>query len=66
VANLIDSEIVCSRPQTAVEGEVAILENQKVQLPTRYPTSMPAQGDRGGGHLIEIELRDVEYLFGKG
>jgi protein involved in polysaccharide export with SLBB domain len=68
VANLIDSETrLFATQQTAVEGEVAILENQKVQLHDEI-SNLDAQlkAIERRSDLIEIELRDVEYLFGKG
>src|SRR5262249_34989541 len=52
---------------TAIEGEVAILENQKSQLNdeiANLDAQLNAIERRSG--LIETELRDVEYLFGKG
>jgi protein involved in polysaccharide export with SLBB domain/K+/H+ antiporter YhaU regulatory subunit KhtT len=68
VANLIDSETrLFATQRTAVEGEVAILENQKVQLHDEI-SNLDAQlkAIERRGQLIETELNDVEYLFGKG
>jgi protein involved in polysaccharide export with SLBB domain len=68
VASLMDSETrLFSTRRTAVEGEVAILENQRVQLHdeiSNLDDQLKAINKRS--QLIEIELRDVEYLFGKG
>jgi uncharacterized protein (DUF3084 family) len=53
--------------RTAVEGEVAILENQKAQLHDEISNlndQLKAVEKRS--QLIETEQRDVEYLFGKG
>jgi protein involved in polysaccharide export with SLBB domain len=68
VASLIDSENrLFATHRTAIEGEVAILENQSVQLHDEISNlndQLKAVEKRS--QLIETEQRDVEYLFGKG
>ena len=68
VASLMDSETrIFATHRNAVEGEVAILENQRVQLHDEISNlgdQLKAVEKRS--QLIEVEQRDVEYLFGKG
>jgi protein involved in polysaccharide export with SLBB domain/K+/H+ antiporter YhaU regulatory subunit KhtT len=68
VVSLIDSENrLFATHRTAIEGEVAILENQSVQLHDEISNlndQLKAVEKRS--QLIETEQRDVEYLFGKG
>jgi protein involved in polysaccharide export with SLBB domain len=68
VANLIDGETrLFATRRTAIEGGIAILENQKDKLHDEI-SNLDAQlkAVERRSELIEIELRDVEYLFGKG
>ena len=68
VASLTDSETrLFATRRSAVEGEVAILENQRVQLQDEI-SNLGAQlkSVEKRSQLVEVEQRDVEYLFGKG
>ena len=49
-----------------MEGEVAILEIKEFSCMRDLQPRRPAQGSRERSKLIEVEQRDVEYLFGKG
>lgn len=68
VAGLIDSENrILSTHRTAIEGEVAILENQRAQLHDEISNlNDQLKSVEKRSQLIETEQRDVEYLFGKG
>lgn len=68
VAGLIDSENrILATHRTAIEGEVAILENQRAQLHDEISNlNDQLKSVEKRSQLIETEQRDVEYLFGKG
>jgi len=68
ISGIVDSENrLFATGLTAVSGAIAILENQKKQLYNEID-NLQAQlkAIEKRDDLIEIELRDVEYLFGKG
>jgi protein involved in polysaccharide export with SLBB domain len=68
VASLMDSENrLFATHRTAIEGEVAILENQRVQLHEEISNlADQLKSVEKRRQLIETEQRDVEFLFGKG
>jgi polysaccharide export outer membrane protein len=68
IAGMIDSESrLFQTGRGAVTGEIAILENQKNKLHDEI-ANLEAQlkAIERRDQLVETELRDVEYLFGKG
>jgi protein involved in polysaccharide export with SLBB domain len=68
VASLMDGENrLFATHRTAIEGEVAILENQRAQLHDEISNlNDQLKSVEKRSQLIETEQRDVEYLFGKG
>ena len=68
IAGMIDSEnrLFATR-RNAIEGNIAILENQKDKLHDQISNlEDQLKAIKRRSDLVEIELRDVEYLFGKG
>ncbi len=68
IAGMMDSERrLFETGRSAIAGEIAILENQKRKLHDEI-ANLEAQLEAIArrDQLIETELRDVEYLFGKG